>query len=399
MATTQNTPPPHRRLSGRSVARSRYVDRGIGEQSNVPLAELAMNHANTPIAESSQRRYGICIKMYRKLLQENNVDIDNKGSDRDRANDPVANACQLLLMRCGPKEDGYEGLSAKATGGAIRSAVISFFRSRGEHGRYEDYPNGSYSGNPGYAPQIGKLKNRLEAAQRLARSHPERRAYQLTHEDVRKINEKHFDDNVMKALAKSPDADLRKLEAACMCAAQFGAVCRSDELRRMTFDCLRFTGDAVDDPVIGVLEITKSRRTQTTYVNVKKGVHYSICGLEKLMAWLAVCDKHGIRSGPVFPEIVGNRLQQGHAIDPSTYRKALRDMGRETGISDALSEHSARRGGAGFLYFVLRIDLWTLFHMHFWETLMELLRYIGIEDLKNSYALLGFTAWGTWRVF
>eukprot|EP00172_Hildenbrandia_rubra_P001930 Plantae.Rhodophyta-Hildenbrandia_rubra.ctg25645.p1 GENE.Plantae.Rhodophyta-Hildenbrandia_rubra.ctg25645~~Plantae.Rhodophyta-Hildenbrandia_rubra.ctg25645.p1 ORF type:complete len:220 (-),score=29.97 Plantae.Rhodophyta-Hildenbrandia_rubra.ctg25645:57-668(-) len=203
----------------------------------------------------------------------------------------------------------------------------------------------------------------------------------------------------MKALAKPPDADLRKLEAACMRAAQFGAVCRSDELRRMTLDCLRFAGDAADDPAIGALEIAKSRRAQTTHVNVKKGAHYSICGLEKLMAWLAVCDKHGIRPGPALPEIAGNRLQQGHAIDPSARRKALRDMGQETGISDALSEHSARRGGAGLLYFALRIDLWALLHMHFWEALMELLRCIGIEDLKSSRALLGFAAWGAWRVF
>lgn len=69
-------------------------------------------------------------------------------------------------------------------------------------------------------------------------------------------------------------------------------------------------------------------------------------------------------------------------------------MGEAAGIL-GLVEHSARRGGVGFYYFVQRRDLLFLYRAFSWDNKTEMLRYVGIEDINNSYALLGFTDFGT----
>ena len=52
-------------------------------------------------------------------------------------------------------------------------------------------------------------------------------------------------------------------------------------------------------------------------------------------------------------------------MDSRTYLCTLKRIGAEVGIEN-LSEHSARRGGIGYEYFVLRRDIFFLF---FYEVL------------------------------
>lgn len=74
-----------------------------------------------------------------------------------------------------------------STGGAIESAVVNYWRSRQIHGEYIDLPDGSFVGNPGRSPSLQSLIKSLDEAQRLGRSNLTKKAYQETHEDVRKI--------------------------------------------------------------------------------------------------------------------------------------------------------------------------------------------------------------------
>ncbi len=71
------------------------------------------------------------------------------------------------------------------------------------------------------------------------------------------------------------------------------------------------------------------------------------------------------------------------------------NSGERVGISGHLSEHSARRGGIGYYYYLLRWDIIAIFRCFKWDSLQHMLIYIGIEDKANSYALSGFTALGT----
>ena len=60
-----------------------------------------------------------------------------------------------------------------------------------------------------------------------------------------------------------------------------------------------------------------------------------------------------------------------------------------------LAVYSARLGGAGYHIFVLRRDICFLFRMFSWDTFEEMLKYISITDVHNSYALFWFTALGS----
>ncbi len=101
-----------------------------------------------------------------------------------------------------------------------------------------------------------------------------------------------------------------------------------------------------------------------------------------------------IFSGPLFPMVVSNALQPGRRIDHGAYRRRLKKLGKEAGIAGNVSEHSARRGGAGYHYFVLRWEIVAMYRCFKWDCFNEMLQHIGVEDKSNSYALAGFTAMG-----
>ena len=82
-------------------------------------------------------------------------------------------------------------------------------------------------------------------------------------------------------------------------------------------------------------------------------------------------------------------------MEHETYRATMKRLAFDLGICKNFSKHSARRGGAGYFYFVLRWDINAMFRCFNWDSLQQVLQYIGSEDPANSYALLGFTALGT----
>ena len=164
---------------------------------------------------------------------------------------------------------------------------------------------------------------------------------------------------------------------------------------RLDIKSLRFTGATVQSPVVATLEITKNNTTTKTHFTFSQDLHISICSLSALLRWLCVLSAFGIVPGPFFPMVVSNKLQYGKKIDHSTYSRRLKQIGIEAGVSGNLSEHSARRGGGGYYYFVLRWDIVAMYRCFKWDSLNEMLQYIGFDDNANSYALAGYTALGT----
>ncbi len=93
--------------------------------------------------------------------------------------------------------------------------------------------------------------------------------------------------------------------------------------------------------------------------------------------------------------VVSNALQPGQRIDRDTYRQRLKKLGDEAGLAGNLSEHSSRRRGARYHYFVLRWDIVAMYRCFKWDRFNEIVQYIGVEDKSNSNALAGFTAMST----
>lgn len=66
-------------------------------------------------------------------------------------------------------------------------------------------------------------------------------------------------------------------------------------------------------------------------------------------------------------------LQGGTVLDGTCYGRTLREVGEACGIL-GLAEHSTRRGGAGYNYFVLRRDLYFLYRSFSWESFLPLVQ-------------------------
>lgn len=354
--------------------------------------DRAQEIVKAPATKATERRYKKVTAMYVSILKEMTIipeHLDTSGQ-RDRKRDPVAAALKLIMQRCGPKEDGYDGLSAAATGASCKSAIVAFWRTHGHFGGFEETSDGGYRGNPGRCPSIQDLINKLDIAQRRSGTHKVSRAYQQTHEDVRKICKTFFDPEIEKALSCDPSVDYAMLQAAVMNCCQFGTVSRADELIHLRMENLKYSGDSLDTTVCGVIPITKAQKKKESYLVFQRAVHRGFCPLEKILLWQAVLLAHGITSGPVFVMISKNKLHGNRMMAHSSYAANLRTISKVCGIPN-LREHSARRGGLGYLYFVLRRDLLFLFHSFLWEDVGEMIKYLGLEDQVNSYALLGFS--------
>ena len=359
-------------------------------------AQRATEIISNPTRISSRKRYLSNENLYVEMLKESgcSLNILDFSASRNMDKDPVTIACALIMKRCGPKAEGFEELKALSTGGAIKSAVVNYWRKNGYDGEYQDLPSGEYSGNPGKCPKLQTLINYLDDAQRASRSNLTKRAYQETHEDIRKVYYKYIKTQLSRAIRKDPSVDYKSLQAAVINVLQFNAVARGNEILSIKTRDLIFTGDGLNSPIIAVLPTTKNKKRSYTYFRFSKQVDISICGLSILQGWLCVLRAYNLDEGTLFLQVTGNQLQGGTCFDGSSYARVLKDIGRECGIP-GLAEHSARRGGAGFHYFVLRKDLFFLYRAFSWESLTEMMKYIGIEDVYNSYAMLGFTAFGT----
>lgn len=345
--------------------------------------------AIAPCAQSTARRYKKSIELYVQSLKDLGIEepFVIGASDVTKRRNTIRAAIKLIYTRCGPHQGN---LSAASTGNSTRSAIIAFWDAQGHMGEYIQFPNGSFSGNPGRCPSIQKLIKKLEASQRRSHTHDVSRAYQETHEDVRKLCDTYFDPFVAKALVCETSVDYGLFQAAVINCCQFGAVARADELLNLRIEDLNYSGDAIGSPVYGVLPITKTQKQKNSYLTFERAVHRGFCPLEKLLVWQAVLLAHGISSGPLFVLITKNELQPGRSFPHSSYADSLKVMSDSCGIP-TLKQHSARRGGLGYNYFVLRRDLLFLYRTFSWATLSEMIKYLGLEDEVNSYALLGFS--------
>jgi len=357
------------------------------------VRQLAAN----PGSGSTIVRYTPSQKLYHNALLAAGVNPDTiqPSSERSHAQHPSMIAMQLIYAKCGPKDEGCEARSAAATGTIIRSAVVSYWRSRHMDEDYKDLGAGKFSGNPGRNKEISTLLDVLIRRQKECGSHIIKHAYQMTHEDVRTLVETYMEPYIHQAYIADPSFGLLEFAVATINCMQFTTLTRGDEMLRLDIEMLRFTGTAIDSPIVATLEYTKNNvRTKTTFTFIR-GLHISICGLSALLRWLCILRKNGITSGPLFPQIVGNRPQVNERLQHGTYRTKLKDMCRRQGICENVGEHSARRGGAGYYYFVLRWDILAMFRSFKWKSFQHMLSYIGVEDKNNSYANAGFTALGT----
>lgn len=191
------------------------------------------------------------------------------------------------------------------------------------------------------------------------------RAYQETHEDVRRLYFSCVEPNLSRAIRRDLSVDYKKLQVAIVNIMQFATVSRGAEMLNLETRDLIFTGEFLNSPIFGVLPVTKSLRRVNTYFRFTRMVDVSICGLTALQGWICVLRSHEVLNGNLFLQVVNNRLQGGTKMNPSTYSVSLQEMGVQCGIP-ALQEHSARRGGAGFHYFVLRRDLFFMYRAFSW---------------------------------
>lgn len=130
-------------------------------------AHQAQQIVHNPTSEASRKRYSSGEKQYENMLVAAGSNPEEPDRSRDPLKDAVSIACSLILQRCGPKSQGYDGLKARSTGGAIKSAVVSYWRSRGITGEFMAFPGGRTSGNPGKSPDLQSLINSLDESQRL----------------------------------------------------------------------------------------------------------------------------------------------------------------------------------------------------------------------------------------
>ena len=120
----------------------------------------------------------------------------------------------------------------------------------------------------------------------------------------------------------------------------------------------------------------------------------SICGLTALQGWLCVLRAHDRKNGNIFMQLFNNILQGGTKFHLFSYSAELKHMGESCGVN-SLMERSVRRGGAGYHYIVLTRDFYFMFRAFAWNNRQEMMRYIGFEEVHNSFALLSFKAFGT----
>jgi len=227
------------------------------------------------------------------------------------------------MLRCGPKLGGCQNLNAESTGNSIKSAVIQYWRLRGEHNKFRIHANGSYSGNPGQAPELSKLISVLTTQQKASSSNFTVRAYQMSHVDAPIINVRFFTPVIQRALDPHDlSVDLEQLEACVANSLQFLTVSRAEEMLRLRLENLDFTSLGCDGNIIGMLEYNKTskkktarhqRRTkgQDVYFVFQRGRHPGLDARRNILLWLGVLRARGITTGFLFPFVKRNAFVPG----------------------------------------------------------------------------------------
>lgn len=95
---------------------------------NIKAGIIAEQIVCNPTSESSQGQYKSSAQLHHDWLLAFGASVDELDCSltRKKESEPVFLACALIIARCGPREDGLEGLKAKSTGGAFKSSVLSY---------------------------------------------------------------------------------------------------------------------------------------------------------------------------------------------------------------------------------------------------------------------------------
>ena len=164
----------------------------------------------------------------------------------------------VLLPRCGPWEKGYENLSAKAIGKIILAAVGTWYQDRGKsfNETHTTVVSGqSVRGPPWKAQQVLEVKQTLLKMQAKSRTVLERKAYQLTHDDVTACLRYSVAKQLGTALdaaylpGSNPNVNWLQLQTSLMVVAAFGSGCRGAEMTTILLGDLNFLYEGADTTI------------------------------------------------------------------------------------------------------------------------------------------------------
>lgn len=312
----------------------------------------------------------------------------------------------LLLRRCGPKEKGYEGLSARTTGNVILASVAKWYEDHGISFSLSHtcvVHKNSVTGPPWRAQQLLNFKSTLEKGQAKARSNPVRRAYQLTHDDIASAMRKF----VASQMGEAPNmnflprtihsVDWLQFQTALMVTAAFGSGAWGAELVGIRLSDIRLLREGPDTDIgitlYGVKSKSASRIVRTILLSSWKEtcvINPSLAVLIQLSIVHGIYGAVGNEGSPLFPNIVNNQVQKGQQMSSKTYGASIKKMFGSLGITDRVKKHSPRRGASGFRYYVLKENLYYIRDFLGHESIVDTIAYVGFEDKNNSYIAQGY---------
>lgn len=313
---------------------------------------------------------------------------------------------KILLRRCGPKRKGYENLSAISTGQVFLAAVRQWFKANGKS--YADTANciensSSVIGPMWKAPSLIDLREVLAKEQAKARSNPIRKVYQPTHDDVAQIFREVVDKQLDQALdgmfkpGTNPAVNWFHFQVTLMIVASFGSGSRGSEMVSLRIDTLRFSRQSVDTDIAAFVYGAKSKTADKSTKLVTFRSWKETSPLSPALAILMqLALVHDLESGsgqtdaPLFPDVINNQVQHGKLMSGDTYSRGVKEIFSQLGITDDATEHSMRRGCAGFKYYVLRETIDHIREDIGWLTTRDTETYIGLSERKNSYVQQGY---------
>lgn len=103
----------------------------------------------------------------------------------------------------------------------MKIAVVSYWRSKGIKVPYEELPYGRSTNSLGKWSDIEVLINRLDEANRGARTNLPQRPYQETHEHIRSLFHTFFEPSLVREMRRSSPVNYAELQVACANIMQF----------------------------------------------------------------------------------------------------------------------------------------------------------------------------------
>ena len=371
-----------------------------------------MHGAQPPTKDRYQNDYDRINHAFKALMLKNidPMDLETNGAR------VVKEIMRLLLQRCGPREKGYQNLSAKSTGKVILAAVASWFKDHGKS--FTDNHTCVVTGNSVYGPpwrakEVTDFKENLQKMQAKTRAFLEKKAYQLTHDDIAAAMRAFVATQLGLVLDTrfasgcNQEVNWLAFQVALMVVAAFGPGCRGAELTAIRLGDLRFLNQGPDTTIGATLYGVKSKTGEKAIRRIvfpswsdTSVINPAFAVLLQIAAVHGVSHSQGGNNGtaPLFPNIHRNQVLRGQLMASNTYSAALKAIFKTLGITDNATEHSPRRGGSGFRYYVLGEHPDYIRDILGHANTTEALNYIGFEDAQNSYVIQGYGTCGTKKI-